>query len=130
MQLGEIQPYFARLGVNVVSMTYDRPGTNARFMARRELNYPLLSDKSARHVRAMGILNREAKGRYRGIPHPGMVLVSPDGEVLGKFAKSGYVERPDLREVLKKTYEILKAREEAAAQPPTQGQTPAEPPAE
>lgn len=127
MQLGQIQPYFERLGVSVASMTYDRPGTNARFMARRELNFPLLSDKSSRHVRAMGILDRDAKGRNRGIPHPGMVLVSREGEVLAKFARSGYVERPDLRVVLQQTYDILRAREEAASRPPPGKSTPAEP---
>ena len=51
------------------------------------LAYPLLRDVDSQHVDAWGIRNEEyGPGTFAyGIPHPGVVLVSPNGEILAKW---------------------------------------------
>lgn len=83
-------------------MTYDRIDQLKAFHDRMHLGYPLLHDADARHVNALGIRNRAyEKGHSAyGIPHPGILLLSPEGKVLARFAVPGYRQRPPLDEVL------------------------------
>ena len=92
----------APLGVNVAAMTYDAVARNARFQARTRITYPLLSDTGFRHAMSFGILNEDygPGHRFYGIAHPGIILVSPSGEVIAKFAEADFRERPDYEQVL------------------------------
>lgn len=93
---------FEALGVNVAGMTYDAVDKLKAFHERSALGYPLLRDEKARHVIALGILNEEYEEGHSayGIPHPGILLLSPEGKVLARFAVPGYRQRPPLEEVL------------------------------
>ncbi len=83
-------------------MTYDAVDKLKAFHDRSTLGYPLLYDDQAKHVSALGIRNTEyAEGHSAyGIPHPGILLLSPEGKVLARFAVPGYRQRPPLEEVL------------------------------
>ena len=101
MQLGEWQDRFAKLGVNVAGMTYDSQEILADFADTATLSFPLLHDENSEHMNAFGIrdVDYEPDSRFYGIPYPGMVLISPQGEVLEKFAVPGYRARPEFAEV-------------------------------
>ena len=62
-------------------MTYDAPELIRAFHDEWELEYPLLRDVDGQHVDAWGIRNEEyGEGTFAyGIPHPGVVLIAPDG---------------------------------------------------
>ena len=102
MQLAQWQDEFEAAGIKVAGMTYDSQEILAGFVANENLNYPLLRDEEAQHVNAYGIRNVEygPDHRFYGIPYPGIVLISPEGTVLGKYAEPGYRERPAFEEVL------------------------------
>ena len=96
MKLNEIDGQFEALGVGVAGMTYDDPEHIQQFHEEWELEFPLLRDVDGQHVDAWGIRNEQyGEGTFAyGIPYPGMVLLSPDGTILAKFAEPGYRARP------------------------------------
>lgn len=102
MQLAQWQDQFEAAGVNVAGMTYDSTEILASFAGEQSLSYPMLRDEDAQHVNAYGIRNVEygPEHRFYGIPYPGIVLISPAGKILGKYAEPGYRERPAFKDVL------------------------------
>ena len=101
VKLNDIKDQFETLGVKVVGMTYDPPEAIQKFHKRWDIKYPLLRDVKAQHVNAWGIRNTEyQEGSFAGIPNPGVALLSPNGEILAKFAEPGYRGRPDWSTVL------------------------------
>ena len=102
MKLNDIKDQFESMGVTVVGMTYDEPEIIRAFYEKWEIEYPFLRDVDGQHVDAWGIRNEEyGPGTFAyGIPHPGVVLLSPDGEILAKWAESGYRSRADWADVL------------------------------
>ena len=82
-------------------MTYDSEEILAGFVNEAELGYPLLHDNNSEHINAFGIRNidYEADSRFYGIPYPGMVLISPEGQILAKYAEPGYRARPEFSAV-------------------------------
>jgi peroxiredoxin len=90
-------------------MTYDKPELIRAFHDEWELEYPLLRDVDGQHVDAWGIRNEEyGEGTFAyGIPHPGVVLIAPDGKILAKWAEAGYRSRADWSSVLDEVREIV-----------------------
>jgi len=97
-----MQDQFKALGVGVAGMTYDDPKHIRQFHQEWALTFPLLRDVDRQHVDAWGIRNEQYdEGSFGyGIPHPGVVLLSPEGTILAKFAEPGYRSRPDWDSVL------------------------------
>jgi peroxiredoxin len=116
VQLESVKQILVPLGVAVAAMTYDAVETNARFQARHKVTYTLLSDIGARHVTAFGILNEQyAPGhRFYGIAHPGMMLVSPEGKIVARFAEANFRQRPDYDEVVTAVRTWLDAQPDAS----------------
>ena len=52
------QARFQALGVEVAAMSYDDVPPLTAFAADEDIGYPLLSDKGAKHVDALGIRNK------------------------------------------------------------------------
>lgn len=102
VQLTGIAEQFEEIGVGIVGMTYDDAEIIQAFHAEQELSFPLLRDVDAQHVNAWGIRNLEyEEGSFAyGIPHPGVVLLSPEGRILAKWAERGYRQRADWSTVL------------------------------
>ena len=109
VKLSDIKQNFEQAGVNVVGMTYDDPEIIQEFHAKWSLNFPLLRDVEGEHVDAWGIRNEEyGEGTFAyGIPHPGVVLLSPDGKILAKWAEAGYRSRADWSGVLDDVRKLL-----------------------
>ena len=97
------------MGVGIVGMTYDTPDVIQTFHAKWEINYPVLRDEDRQHVEAWGIRNEEyGPGTFAyGVPHPGVVLLSPEGTILAKWAEKGYRSRADWSEVLEEVSRIV-----------------------
>ena len=89
------------IGVNVAGMTYDSLEVLAGFHESEKLGYPLLKDNGAEHVIAFGVLNDDYEEGHRayGIPHPGILLIAPSGQILAKYALPGYRKRPPFEEL-------------------------------
>ena len=102
MKLNDLNEQFQEIGIAVAGMTYDTPEVIKAFDAKWEVDFPVLKDVDRQHVDAWGIRNLEyGPGTFGyGIPYPGVVLLSPKGEILGKWAKEGYRSRADWSQVL------------------------------
>ena len=112
MKLNDIKGQFDALGVGIAGMTYDKPEIIQAFHEKWDINYPLLRDIDGQHVDAWGIRNEQyGPGTFAfGVPHPGVVLLSPQGEVLAKWAEAGYRSRADWSEVLEQVGAIVGGR--------------------
>ncbi len=109
MELNEITKKFEALGVKVAGMTYDEPDEIKQFHQKWKLAFPILRDVDRQHVDAWGIRNEEYnEGSFAyGIPHPGVVLLSPEGKILAKFAEPGYRSRADWPTVLEEVRKLV-----------------------
>ena len=102
MKLNDLKDEFEAIGVGVVGMTYDTPEIIQAFHEKWDIDYPVLKDVDRQHVEAWGIRNEEyGPGTFAyGVPLPGVVLISPEGEILAKWAEPGYRSRADWSTVL------------------------------
>ena len=112
MKLNDIQDQFSDLNVGIVGMTYDSPEIIQAFHKKWEIGYPVLRDVDRKHVEAWGIRNEEyGEGTFAyGVPHPGVVLISAEGEILAKWAEPGYRSRADWSEVLEEVRKLVGER--------------------
>ena len=72
------------------------------FDEKWDIEFPILKDVDRQHVEAWGVRNQEyGPGTFGyGIPYPGVVFISPDGQILAKWAEPGYRSRADWSKVL------------------------------
>ncbi|MBT7335726.1 MAG: redoxin domain-containing protein [Gammaproteobacteria bacterium] len=112
MKLNDLKDQFGAVGVRVVGMTYDTPEIIKAFDEKWDINFPVLKDVDREHVEAWGIRNQEyGPGTFAyGVPLPGVVLISPDGKILAKWAEEGYRSRADWSEVLEQVTNIVGGR--------------------
>lgn len=103
-----IQADMEALGFNIASMTYDPVATLKIVELDFNVGFTMLHDEAIRHVNALGIRNPdpEPDSFAYGIPQPGIMLLSPDGTILRKFAEENFRERPDLSYVLEAAREL------------------------
>ena len=97
IQLQENKPGFDAAGIGMVAMTYDEPALQQDFIDTHGIEYPILHDVNALSFKTLGILNENyAPGDTAyGIPHPGMIVINPAGEVVGKLFLEAYSVRVD-----------------------------------
>jgi len=97
IQLQQHRADFEAAGIGLVAMTYDAPQLQQAFTARHGITIALLSDMDGLSFRTLGILNDQyRKGDFEyGIPHPGMIVINPQGEVAGKLFLEDYSSRVD-----------------------------------
>ena len=109
MKLNDLQTQFDAIGVAVAGMTYDTPEIIQAFDEKWDINFPVLKDVDRQHVEAWGIRNQEygPDTFAYGVPYPGVVLLSPEGEILAKWAEEGYRSRADWSEVLEAVTAIV-----------------------
>ena len=112
MKLNDIKDQFAAIGIGIGGMTYDKPEIIKMFDEKWGIDFPVLKDVELQHVDAWGIRNQEyGPGTFGyGIPYPGVVLISPEGEILAKWAEKGYRSRADWSEVLADATTIISGR--------------------
>jgi peroxiredoxin len=112
LQLGELQDHveaFEAAGIGIVAITYDDPELQQNFIDAGELSYPFLSDIDAATMIALGILNEEYSpgDRAYGIPHPGVFVVDPNQQIVGKIFVDSFRIRVDGAGVLEYALEVL-----------------------
>lgn len=102
MELSAYKAEFESLGFKVAAMTYDSLSITAKFTKKNNINFPILHDIDAQHVKSFGVLNMnyELGHRVYGIPLPGILLLDADGVLLAKFAEEDYKDRPDFTLVI------------------------------
>lgn len=87
IQLQQYSAGFAAAGIGIVGITYDDPRLQQAFVDRFGIGIPILSDIDGLSFKTLGILDdryRPGDERY-GIPFPGMLVISPGGEIVGKL---------------------------------------------
>lgn len=97
IQLQEYKPGFDAAGIGMVGITYDDPDLQQVFIDKFGITIPILSDVNALSFKTLGILNEDyTPGDMRyGIPHPGMIVVDRNGNVVGKQFLEAYSSRVD-----------------------------------
>jgi peroxiredoxin len=97
IQLNEHKPAFDAAGIAVIGITYDSPALQKVFSDKHAITLPLLSDIEVMTFKTLGIVNKAyAPGDDAyGIPYPGMIIIDPDGIVVGKLFLEGYSTRVD-----------------------------------
>ena len=97
IQLQENSADFEAAGIGMVAITYDTPQLQQAFIDKFGITIPVLSDTDALSFKTLGILNeqyRKGEAQY-GIPYPGMIVINPAGEVVGKLFVEAYSSRVD-----------------------------------
>jgi peroxiredoxin len=109
VKLNDLKDQFDAINVGVVGMTYDSPEIIKAFDNTWDIRFPVLKDVERQHVEAWGVRNQEyGPGTFGyGIPYPGVVLISPEGKILAKWAEEGYRSRADWSQVLEEVATIV-----------------------
>ncbi len=97
IQLQQHKQSYDEAGIGMVAITYDAPRLQQRFIDQHGISIPVLSDIDALSFKTLGILNEKyppGDARY-GIPHPGMIVIDPQGIVVGKLFLQAYSSRVD-----------------------------------
>ena len=97
IQLQAAYDAYLAAGISVVGITYDSPELQQAFIDKHGITIPILSDMNALSFKTLGILNEQYQpgDMQYGIPHPGMIVVAPDGTVVGKLCLEAYSSRVD-----------------------------------
>lgn len=109
VQLQENIESFNNAGIAVVAMTYDAPELQQAFIDEHAISYPFLSDVDASSVKTLDILNTEYQpgDSAYGIPYPGIFVVNPNMEIVGKIFVEPYSVRVDAAGVLSYANSVL-----------------------
>ena len=105
VQLAGLEEAAANLeaaGLKIATITYDSVETLKLVEEDLGLTFALLHDEEIKHVNAFNIRNRDYNpGDFAyGVPQPGIMLVSPQGVILAKFAEENFRVRPDWSDVI------------------------------
>jgi peroxiredoxin len=95
VQLNRILTEFSKRNVALVGISTDRTAVLARFAARRDIGFALLSDKDARIIKAFDLYNERAL-----VARPAVYFVDPKGIIRGILKEGGYKARPRPQDVL------------------------------
>lgn len=96
----------------MVAITYDAPELQQAFIEAGSVAYPFLSDVDAESFQALGILNDEYEpgDENYGIPFPGIYVLNPELEIVGKVFEERYQIRVDTETILAYALEVLSAQ--------------------
>lgn len=96
------QAALAAQGLGLCSISYDSVEILRDFATRRGITFPMLADPGSVIIRRFGLFNEtvEPTSRDYGIPHPGLLVVDPDGVVRERFFEERYYHRMTMPAVL------------------------------
>ncbi len=101
-------------GFPLVALSYDAPETLAKFKAKQELSYSLVSDTNSANIKAFDLLNdayKEGSKAY-GVPHPAVYIIDNEGVVKAKLMEEGFKNRPASEVVFQAVDVVSKAAAE------------------
>ena len=109
MELQEHVDAFAQAGIGIVAITYDAPELQQSFIDSAAITYPFISDIDATTMKALNILNEdhEPGDPTYGIPHPGVFVLDPQQEIVGKIFVESVRVRVDGEGVLRYALDVL-----------------------
>ena len=109
MELEQHVDAFAEAGIGIVVITYDAPELQQNFIEDEGITYPFISDIDATTMIALDILNEnnEPGDRTYGIPHPGVFVLNPRQEIVGKIFVESFRVRVDGEGVLSYARDVL-----------------------
>lgn len=87
-------------------ISYDSTNALRRVAAKRKITFPMLSDPGSKTIEAFGILNREATGRAKGVPHPGFFILDSEGIIRKKLFFESYKKRHESADVIRALQEV------------------------
>ncbi len=91
--MAQRQGEFLEKGARVFGLSADSPGQNSAVMEKLALPFPILSDgERDQAVTPLGFADEKDP---RQISRPGVVIISPDGEIVSRFVGKDYADRPD-----------------------------------
>ena len=95
----------------MIAITYDTPETQQAFIDAVPVTYPFLSDIDAATMQTLGILNEEygPDDDNYGLPYPGIYVLNPEQEIVGKIFVERYQIRVDAPTTLAYALEMLDA---------------------
>lgn len=101
IELSENAETLKAQGWQVVGLSYDTPEKLAKFSAKSDITYPLVSDTDSATIIAFGLLNEEVgiNSRSYGIPHPAIVFIDAEGTVKAVLREEGYRKRPEIEQI-------------------------------
>ncbi|MEM9573453.1 MAG: redoxin domain-containing protein [Pseudomonadota bacterium] len=96
LELETVKAELAGQGWTLNLLTYDAPEVLVEYSAEKNLTYTFLSDTDSATIDAFGLRNTEmpAGSRFDGVPHPAIIYIKADGEVVGVQKEEGYKTRP------------------------------------
>ena len=109
MQLRKLQSSLKEIeatGSQLAVISYDSVDTLKRVAAKREVAFLLLSDPGSKTIDAFGILNKQAKGKDKGIPYPGIFILDQKGVIRAKLFHKGYAERAKIADLVQALKEV------------------------
>jgi hypothetical protein len=96
--MAQRQGEFLERGGRVYGLSADSPAQNSAVMEKLALPFPILSDEGKEAaVRPLGF---DDEADPRQISRPGVVIVSPGGEVTYRYVGRDFADRPDEDEIL------------------------------
>jgi len=96
--MAQRQAEFNEKGAKVYGLSADSPGQNSAVMEKLALPYAILSDEDKSE--AVVPLGFDDENDVRQISRPGVVLISPEGEVVHRYVGRDYADRPDEDDLL------------------------------
>jgi peroxiredoxin Q/BCP len=92
--------------VVVVGISYDSVEVLDAFAKKQKIEFPLLSDPDHKVIDAYGLLNKEAKGKAEGVPHPGTMILDKEGVIRAKLFHDGVIARHGPAEIVKAAKDV------------------------
>ncbi|MSO72203.1 MAG: peroxiredoxin family protein [Rhodospirillaceae bacterium] len=88
-------------GFPLVSISYDAPDVLAKFAAKHDIKYTMLSDKGSVLIDAFNIRDPQYKeGTFAyGVPKPVIFVIDKSGIVRAKLAEESYKTRPQIASI-------------------------------
>jgi hypothetical protein len=90
-------------GIGLAAVSYDPVPVLAEFAARRDIQFPLLSDQGSATIKKYGIFNTtipESNRQVYGVPFPGTFMLNARGVVTARFFEQAYQERNTVASIL------------------------------
>ncbi len=123
MELQAHAEEFRKRGLNVAAVSYDSAAVLKNFAARRNIQFPLLSDVDSRTIHAFGILNETVKkdSFVYGVPYPGTYVLDAHGVVQARYFEDDYKERVTASDILVREFGATPATPNAATSARVEG---------
>jgi hypothetical protein len=83
-------------GIRIAALSYDSVDVMRSFANRKNITYPLLSDRGSEIIRRLGVLNenyRKDDLRYDGVAWPGTFMLDNFGVITAKYFEDEHHER-------------------------------------